>query len=270
MGGARSLPAFASGRPDSPSSLQFGTNATISLYQGNGGGQPSPVRDASGEATITQPLKESELPRSYYRERTPPSRRPIPSALYDHWPGDTEGPTLYSGTDRIGDITPGFGPSLHDPASTSVTPFDDGSLDTITSTPSRGLGLRFAPPYTTPKKERAWLTYPGPNTSPTRSMPAVPSTQFPLVQTDPLFIHYEHDAPKQTAHHQQTSSKPKRRSKTKEKESGEDRRGSVSNTEGPRKSPANRKRALYSKTTETPDAGEDTAETEDPIHTDSS
>jgi hypothetical protein len=70
-----------------------------------------------------------------------------------------------------------------------------------------GVGLSGGPfPYY--NAGRPWQNYPGPNfmtpQGPTRVQFApyqAPQSTLPSVQTDPLFIHYEHDAPKTTAHH---------------------------------------------------------------------
>jgi hypothetical protein len=129
--------------------------------------------------------------------------------------------TARPSTDKLDDpmtaiaATPFSGVFMH-------SSFDDSTFDGLGASPSRHLGFRFTPLYaTTPKKERPWTNYTGTFTTPTNATDSqytsLPNQLFPAVQTDPLFIHYEHDAPKQTAHHHGGPAKGRRKGKNKGK-----------------------------------------------------
>jgi hypothetical protein len=164
-----------------------------------------------------------------FGNRTPPSskgslpRYPYP---YSMWPDNNTSPRLHN--DQLDDpmtaiaSTP-FGTSS---LGSAYGPSEDPFYDNLHSTPSRSLGLRFAPPFSTsPKKERPWTNYTGAFATPSNASGSHPTFIFnqniPIVQTDPLFIHYEHDAPKQTAHHHNGYSRSKKKGKTKDKDNAE-------------------------------------------------
>ncbi|CAG8548892.1 7076_t:CDS:2 [Acaulospora colombiana] len=162
-----------------------------------------------------------------FGNRTPPSsksslpRYPYP---YSMWPDSSTSPR--PSTDHFDDpmtaiaATPFGTSSLGSAYGSSEDPF----FDNLHSTPSRSLGLRFAPPFSaSPKKDRPWTNYTGAFATPSGASGSHPTFIFnqsvPIVQTDPLFIHYEHDAPKQTAHHHNGYSRSKKRGKMKDKDS---------------------------------------------------
>ncbi|PVG03382.1 hypothetical protein CPB86DRAFT_446717 [Serendipita vermifera] len=161
-----------------------------------------------------------------FGNRTPPSsksslpRYPYP---YSMWPDSNTSPR--PSNDQFDDpitaiaATPFGTSSLGSAFGSSEDPF----YDNLHSTPSRSLGLRFAPPFSTsPKKDRPWTNYTGAFATPSNTSGSHPTFIFnqsiPIVQTDPLFIHYEHDAPKQTAHHHNGYSRSKKRGKMKDKD----------------------------------------------------
>ena len=210
------------------------------IYQGPALLQPSPIIDMSKRsASSTAPTPQSPMAPFYPIAPSPavPHRTPPSKAA----PLAKPGAPLYAGPDPGVGTTPGAGPTAADTPGGYRPP----SLDELApigvdmhGSPSRTLGLRFAPPYPgfnpmvhgTPggrrdpimlpgvglsggpfpyyNPGRPWHNYPGPNfmtpQGPTRVQFApyqAPQSTLPPVQTDPLFIHYEHDAPKTTAHH---------------------------------------------------------------------
>ena len=210
------------------------------IYQGPALLQPSPIIDMSRRsASSTAPTPQSLMTPFYPIAPTPavPHKTPPSKAA----PLARPGATLYIGPDSGVGTTPGAGPSVTDtpggyrpPSLDELAPI---GVD-MHGSPSRTLGLRFVPPYPsfnpmahgTPggrrdpimlpgvglsggpfpyyNPGRPWHNYPGPNfmtpQGPTRVQFApyqAPQSTLPAVQTDPLFIHYEHDAPKTTAHH---------------------------------------------------------------------
>jgi hypothetical protein len=230
-------PTFSLNPPSTTSSpiLSLKKN-NVPIYQGPALLQPSPIIDMSkrqsSNATPTpQPLMVPfypVAPTPAVPHKTPPSKTATLAK---------PGAPLYAGPDPAAGAgtTPGVGPSMTDtPGGYRPPSLDDlapigGDMQ---SSPSRTLGLRFAPPYPsfTPggrrdpvmlpgvglsggpfpyyNAGRPWHNYPGPNfmtpQGPTRVQFApyqAPQSTLPSVQTDPLFIHYEHDAPKTTAHH---------------------------------------------------------------------
>ncbi len=212
----------------------------VPMYQGPALLQPSPIIDMSKRSTSSNPPAPQSLMTPFYPvapipavpHRTPPSKTA---------PLAKPGAPLYAGPDPGVGTTPGAGPIVADtpggyrpPSLDELAPI---GVD-VHGSPSRTLGLRFPPQYpgfnpvvhTTPggrrdpilmpgvglsggsfpyyNAGRPWHNYPGPNfmtpQGPTRVQFApyqAPQSTLPSVQTDPLFIHYEHDAPKTTAHH---------------------------------------------------------------------
>ena len=214
--------------------------SNVPIYQGPSLLQPSPIIDMSRRpASSTAPTPQSLMTPFYPINPTPavPHKTPPSKAA----PLARPGAPLYVGPDPGVGTTPGAGPNVTDTPGGYRPP----SLDELApigvdmhGSPSRTLGLRFAPPYPsfnpmahgTPggrrdpillpgvgvsggpftyyNPGRPWHNYPGPNfmtpQGPTRVQFApyqAPQSTLPSVQTDPLFIHYEHDAPKTTAHH---------------------------------------------------------------------
>ena len=209
------------------------------MYQGPSLLQPSPMIDMPKRSTSSNPPTPQSLMAPFYpvatnlavSNKTPPSKAPLAKP----------GAPLYVGPEPGVGATPGTGPSVVDtpggyrpPSLDELAPI---GVD-VHGTPSRTLGLRFPPQYPgfnpvvhgTPggrrdpiilpgvglsggsfpyyNAGRPWHNYPGPNfmtpQGPTRVQFApyqAPQSTLPSVQTDPLFIHYEHDAPKTTAHH---------------------------------------------------------------------
>jgi len=219
----------------------------VPMYQGTALLQPSPIIDMSKRsAPSNTPMPQSPIATFYPVAPTPavPHKTPPPKTALLAKPGAP----LYAGPDPGVGTTPGAGPSIIDTPGGYRPP----SLDELApigidmhGSPSRTLGLRFAPPYPgfnavvhgTPggrrdpimlpgvglsggpfpyyNAGRPWHNYPGPNfmtpQGPTRVQFApyqAPQSSLPAVQTDPLFIHYEHDAPKTTAHHGASGSAP--------------------------------------------------------------
>ena len=194
-------------------------------------------RSASSTVPTSQP--QSLMTSFYPIAPTPavPHKTPPPKVA----PLAKPGAPLYTGSDLGVKTTPEAGPSVADTPGGYRPPLLDELAPIgadVHSSPARTLGLRFAPPYPgcnpmvhgTPggrrdpimlpgvgmsggpfpyyNPNRPWHNYPGPNfmtpQGPTRVQFApyqAPHSTLPSVQTDPLFIHYEHDAPKTTAHH---------------------------------------------------------------------
>ena len=212
----------------------------VPMYQGPALLQPSPIIEMSKRSNSSNLPAPQSLMAPFYPmapspaalHRTPPSKT-APLAKPDA--------PLYAGPDPGVGTTPGVGLIVTDtpggyrpPSLDELAPI---GVDAHGS-PSRTLGLRFPPQYpgfnpavhSTPggrrdpiilpgvglsggsfpfyNAGRPWHNYPGPNfmtpQGPTRVQFApyqAPQSTLPSVQTDPLFIHYEHDAPKTTAHH---------------------------------------------------------------------
>ena len=200
-------PIFVASTPEYSKNIRRETAADVTVYQASEKQQASP--ELSSYAPGAEPSSSSAL----LAERTP-------SPLSKDWPRYP-----FSVDDPMTAIasTPFVGANFASPYGA----FDD-SFDHLHS-PNRGFGLRFAPPPSaTPRRERPWTNYIGTfaaPTNPTGPQLSPNSAQaLPIVQTDPLFIHYEHDAPKQTAHHQgRTKKKTKQKQKeTEGSEKGED------------------------------------------------
>jgi len=236
-----SQPTFSLNTPSAPSSPVLPSKKNnLPMYQGPALLQPSPIIDMAKRSTpSTAPTPQSLMTPFYPIAPTPsvPHKTPPSKAA----PLARPGATLYAGPDPGVGATPGAGPSVTDtPGGYRPPPLDELSpvgVDMHGSS-ARTLSLRFAPPYpgfnpmahSTPggrrdpimlpgvglsggpfpyyNPGRPWHNYPGPNfmtpQGPTRVQFApyqAPQSTLPSVQTDPLFIHYEHDAPKTTAHH---------------------------------------------------------------------
>ena len=210
----------------------------VPMYQGPSLLQPSPIIDMSKRSTSSKPPTPQSLMAPFYPvapnpsvpHKTPPSKTA---------PLAKPGAPLYAGPEPGVGATPGAGPSATDtPGGYRPPALDELAPIGTDGTPSRTFGLRFTPQYPgfnpvvhgTPSGRRdpivltgvglsggsfpyynagrPWHNYPGPNfmtpQGPTRVQFApyqAPQSTLPSVQTDPLFIHYEHDAPKTTAHH---------------------------------------------------------------------
>ena len=209
----------------------------VPMYQGPALLQPSPIIDMLKRPTSSNLPAPQSLMAPFYPvapspaapHRTPPSKTA---------PLAKPGATLYAGPDPGVGTTPGTGLIVTDtPGGYRPPSLDELAPIGVDGSPSRTLGLRFPPQYpgfnpvhSTPggrrdpiilpgvglsggsfpyyNAGRPWHNYPGPNfmtpQGPTRVQFApyqAPQSTLPSVQTDPLFIHYEHDAPKTTAHH---------------------------------------------------------------------
>ncbi|KIM34385.1 hypothetical protein M408DRAFT_19298 [Serendipita vermifera MAFF 305830] len=190
-------PVFvASSTPEYPKNLRRDTAADIPIYQA------SDKQQASPELGAYAPGAETPSSSALLAERTPQVNKDWPK-----YPFSVDDPMTAIAA------TPFIGSSFQSPYGT----FDD-SFDHLQS-PNRNFGLQYAPPPSaTPRRERPWTNYIGSfaaPTNPTGPQLSPSSAQaLPIVQTDPLFIHYEHDAPKQTAHHH---GRAKKKAKPKEK-----------------------------------------------------
>ena len=234
-------PTFSINTAPAPSTLTLPSKKNnVPMYQGPALLQPSPIIEMSKRSTSSNlPTPQSLMapfypvaPSTAVPHKTPPSKTA---------PLAKPGAPLYTGPELGLGTTPGVGPIVTDtpggyrpPSLDELAPI---GVD-VHGSPSRTLGLRFPPHYPgfnpvvhgTPggrrdpiilpgvglsggsfpyyNAGRPWHNYPGPNfmtpQGPTRVQFApyqAPHSTLPSVQTDPLFIHYEHDAPKTTAHH---------------------------------------------------------------------
>jgi PHD-finger len=229
-------PVFAPGTPEYPKNIRRDTAADVPVYQASDRQQASPELGSYPSAEVaSSSLLESGPSLAPFLERTPPTlTKEWPKYGFNMW-GEVE--AARQANDRLDDpmtaiaTTPFIGSSFASP----YGPYDDSPFDHLQSTPNSNFGLRFAPPpSTTPRKERPWTNYIGSfatPTNPTGPQLSPHSAQaLPIVQTDPLFIHYEHDAPKQTAHHHGRS---KRKGKPKEREALESDKGDDGSVQAP-------------------------------------
>lgn len=177
-------PVLVASTPEYSKNIRRETAADIPVYQA------SDKQQASPELSSYAPGANASTSSALLMERTtPPANKDWP-----RYPFSVDDPMTAIAS------TPFIGSSFASPYGA----FDE-SFDNLHS-PNRNFGLRFAPPpTTTPRRERPWTNYIGSfaaPTNPTGPLLSPNSAQtLPIVQTDPLFIHYEHDAPKQTAHH---------------------------------------------------------------------
>jgi PHD-finger len=224
--------------PSSATSLLPPKKSNIAVYQVPTLLQPSPIIEMSKRsASSTAPTPQSLMAPFYPIAPSPAAPHKMPPSKAA--PLAKPGALLYAGPDPGVGTTPGAGPSVTGtPGGYQPPPLEDLAPIGVDMSPSRALGLRFVPPYPgfnpmahgTPggrrdpimlpgvglsggpspyyNAGRPWHNYPGPNfmtpQGPTRVQFApyqAPQSTLPSVQTDPLFIHYEHDAPKTTAHH---------------------------------------------------------------------
>ena len=219
--------------PEYSKNIQHDTAADVPVYQASEKQQASPGMGsyAPDAKEVSASLLES---RSNGSPTSPPLLKEWTRYPYNTW---TEGDMVRHANDRMDDpmtaiaSTPFIGSSFASPYGS----YDDPSFDPPPLTPNRNFGLRFAPPASaTPKKDRPWTNYIGSFATPMNSTgPQLSSNSaqvLPIVQTDPLFIHYEHDAPKQTAHHH---GRNKRKVKPKEKDTLESDKGDDGSVQAP-------------------------------------
>lgn len=175
--------------------------ANITVYQGSSTPQDSP-------GLLSSDAKKKP---SFDGFRTPPSSGRS-RHLYGFW-GDGLGDFMRHDDDPMTAIaaTPFGLPFFPSP----YLPFADMGPR---GSPYRSPGKYASPAQPTPpppKKEKPWTNYTGTYVAPNSNTNTFNPFTAPTanITTDPLFIHYEHDAPKQTAHHNSKSARPKRKAK---------------------------------------------------------
>ncbi|KAG8845498.1 hypothetical protein FRB91_001712 [Serendipita sp. 411] len=211
-------PTLVQSTSDYSPGVQYRSAVNMPIYQGNAASETSPTLASPSKLQKNSSLFEGQHP---YGQRTPPSGASIPRYSYTPW---SEEMSRHDDDPMTAIASTAFGSSSFAPS--PYPQFDEMAFGSLSASPSRMIGSKFNPASIsiTPKKERPWTNYIGTYSTSGGSIATAgynPFVQQSSIQADPLFIHYEHDAPKQTAHH---GSKGKKRGKGKEKETS---KGSV-------------------------------------------
>ncbi|KAG8789616.1 hypothetical protein FRC20_009377 [Serendipita sp. 405] len=211
-------PTLVQSTSDYSPGVQYRSAVNMPIYQGNAASETSPTLASPSKLQKNSSSFEGQHP---YGQRTPPSGASIPRYSYTPW---SEEMSRHDDDPMTAIASTAFGSSSFAPS--PYPQFDEMAFGSLSASPSRMIGSKFNPASIsiTPKKERPWTNYIGTYSTSGGSIATAgynPFVQQSSIQADPLFIHYEHDAPKQTAHH---GSKGKKRGKGKEKETS---KGSV-------------------------------------------
>lgn len=198
---------------DSPVKKQY--VADVPLYEGASQSPPKRSRFVSQPNSFSLFEPGSNHP---FDKATPSPLHMYPSHPYALWSSSGENSrTTHDGFDdpmaAIASTPMSAASFMH-----TYHPYADLGFDNFGGSPSRSLGLHLTPFYPGyPRKSRPWTNYTGtfstPTTSTDPSQNTINTQPLPAVPTDPLFIHYEHDAPKQTAHHQSSLTKGRKKGK---------------------------------------------------------